>query len=158
MNINIRKAERSDYIQFKNLMVQLQQHHINLRPDVYRMSEDFFTEATFDKLLEECNVLVAADENGQIAGAVSYSIMDMKGAIIHPFKSLWISDLVISENHRRQGIGSMLMEKVKETAKENDVDRIQLNVSSYNTDAVKLYEKLGFTPEMIKMEYIFDKG
>ena len=152
MNINIRKAEKSDYIQFKNLMVQLQQHHINLRPDVYRMSEDFFTEATFDKLLEECSVLVA-EENSEIIGAVSYSIMDMKAAIIHPFKSLWISDLVISENHRRQGIGSMLMEKVKETAKENGVDRIQLNVSSYNTDAVKLYEKMGFAPEMIKMEY-----
>ena len=153
MNINIRKAERSDYIQFKNLMVQLQQHHINLRPDVYRMSEDFFTEATFDKLLEECSVLVA-EENSEIIGAVSYSIMDMKAAIIHPFKSLWISDLVVSQNHRGKGIGTLLVEKVKETAKENSVDRIQLNVSSYNTDAVKLYEKLDFTPELIKMEYV----
>ena len=153
MKIDIRNAEKSDFIQVKNLMLQLQQHHINLRPDVYRMNKDFFTEETFSQMLEECNVLVAADENGQIAGAVSYSIMDMNGAIIHPFKSLWISDLVISENHRRQGIGSILMEKVKETAKENDVDRIQLNVSSYNTDAVKLYEKMGFAPEMITMEY-----
>ena len=153
MKIDIRNAEKSDFIQVKNLMLQLQQHHINLRPDVYRMNKDFFTEETFSQMLEECNVLVAVDENGQIAGAVSYSIMDMKGAIIHPFKSLWISDLVISENHRRKGIGSMLIEKVKETAKENDVDRIQLNVSSYNTDAVKLYEKMGFAPEMIKMEY-----
>ena len=152
MTINTRKAERSDYIQFKNLMIQLQQHHINLRPDVYRMSEDFFTEATFDKLLEECSVLVA-EENSEIIGAVSYSIMDMKAAIIHPFKSLWISDLVISQNHRGKGTGTMLMEKVKEIAKENGVDRIQLNVSSYNTDAVKLYEKMGFAPEMIKMEY-----
>ena len=157
MKINIRPAEKGDYLQVKKLMIQLQQHHINLRPDVYKMS-DFFTEDTFDKLLAECNVLVAVDENGEIAGAVSYSIMDMKAAIIHPFKSLWIADLIVSETHRGQGIGSMLMEKVKQTAKENGVDRIQLNVSSYNTDAVKLYEKLGFTPEMIKMEYIFDKG
>lgn len=152
MKIDIRNAERSDYIQFKNLMVQLQQHHINLRPDVYKMNDDFFTEETFSKMLEECSVLVA-EENSEIIGAVSYSIMDMKAAIIHPFKSLWISDLVVSQNHRGKGIGTLLMEKVKETAKENSVDRIQLNVSSYNTDAVKLYEKLGFTPELIKMEY-----
>ena len=153
MKIDIRNAEKSDFIQVKNLMLQLQQHHINLRPDVYKMNDDFFTEETFSKMLEECSVLVA-EENSEIIGAVSYSIMDMKAAIIHPFKSLWISDLVVSQNHRGKGIGTLLVEKVKETAKENSVDRIQLNVSSYNTDAVKLYEKLGFTPELIKMEYI----
>ncbi len=154
MKINLRPADKSDYPQLKKLMVQLQQHHVNLRPDVYNMSEDFFTQDIYDKLLSECNVLLAVEENGEIAGVVSYSIMDMKASIIHPFKSLWISDLVIEESHRGKGIGTVLMEKVKETAKENNVDRIQLNVSSYNTDAVRLYKKLGFTPEMIKMEYI----
>ena len=154
MNITTRTANKKDYIQLKKLMVQLQQHHVNLRPDVYKMSEDFFTEDTFDKLLTECNVLLAVEENGEIAGAVSYSIMDMKASIIHPFKSLWISDLVIEENHRRQGIGSMLMDKIKQIAKENNVDRIQLNVNALNSGAIELYEKLGFTPEMIKMEYI----
>ena len=153
MNITTRTANKKDYIQLKKLMVQLQQHHVNLRPDVYKMSEDFFTEDTFDKLLTECNVLLAVEENGEIAGAVSYSIMDMKASIIHPFKSLWISDLVIEENHRRQGIGSMLMDKIKQIAKENNVDRIQLNVNALNSGAIELYEKLGFTPEMIKMEY-----
>ena len=154
MKINIRPAKKGDYLPLKNLMIQLQQHHINLRPDVYRLTDDFFTENTFDKLLAECNVLVAVDENGEIAGAVSYSIMDMKAAIIHPFKSLWISDLIVSETHRGQGIGSMLMEKVKEVAKENGVDRVQLNVNALNSGAIKLYEKQGFTPEMVKMEYI----
>ena len=154
MNITTRTANKNDYIQLRKLMVQLQQHHINLRPDVYKMSEDFFTEDTFDKLLTECNVLLAVEENGEIAGAVSYSILDMKASIIHPFKSLWISDLVIDENHRKQGIGSMLMDKIKQIAKDNNVDRIQLNVNALNNGAIKLYEKLGFTPEMIKMEYI----
>ena len=154
MKINLRPAEKNDYPQLKKLMVQLQQHHVNLRPDVYKMSEDFFTEDTFDKLLAECNILLAVEENGEISGAVSYSIMDMKASIIHPFKSLWISDLVIEENHRRQGIGSMLMDKIKQIAKENNVDRIQLNVNALNSGAIELYEKLGFTPEMIKMEYI----
>ena len=153
MKINLRPAEKTDYPQLKKLMVQLQQYHVNLRPDVYKMSEDFFTEDTFDKLLAECNVLLAVEENGEIAGAVSYSIMDMKASIIHPFKSLWISDLVIEENHRRQGIGSMLMDKIKQIAKENNVDRIQLNVNALNSGAIELYEKLGFTPELIKMEY-----
>ena len=154
MKINLRPAEKSDYPQLKKLMVQLQQHHVNLRPDVYRLSDDFLTVESYSTLLKECNVLLAVEENGELAGAVSYSIMDMKASIIHPFKSLWISDLVIDENHHRQGIGSMLMEKVKADAKENSVDRIQLNVNALNSGAIKLYEKLGFTPEMIKMEYI----
>ena len=154
MKINIRNAVSEDYENYKALMLQSWKHHITLRPDVYRLSDDFLTVESYSTLLKECDVLVAVDDENTMLGAVSYSIMDMKASIIHPFKSLWISDLVIDENHRKQGIGSMLMDKIKQIAKDNNVDRIQLNVNALNNGAIKLYEKLGFTPEMIKMEYI----
>ena len=153
MTINTRKATKNDYIPFRNLMVQLQQHHINLRPDVYKITDQFFSEDEYIKLLETSQIILATN-NEEIIGAVCYNIREMRADVIHSFKCLWISDLIIDESYRGKGIGTMLMEKVKETAKENSVDRIQLNVSSYNTDAVKLYEKLGFTPELLKMEYI----
>ena len=154
MKINIRNAVSEDYENYKALMLQSWKHHITLRPDVYRLSDDFLTVESYSTLLKECDVLVAVDDENTMLGAVSYSIKNMKASIIHPFKSLWIADLAVDENHRRQGIAEMLMEKVKADAKENNVDRIQLNVNALNSGAIKLYEKLGFTPEMIKMEYI----
>ena len=153
MNINIRKAEKSDYIPFRNLMVQLQQHHINLRPDVYKITDQFFSEDEYAKLLKTSQIILAIN-NDEIIGAVCYNIREMKADIIHSFKCLWISDLIVDESHRGKGIGTMLMEKVKEVAKENGVDRVQLNVNALNSGAIKLYEKQGFTPEMVKMEYI----
>ena len=154
MKINIRNAVETDYESYKALMLQSWKHHIALRPDVYRLSDDFLTMESYSTLLKECDVLVAVDDENTMLGAVSYSIKDMKASIIHPFKSLWIADLAVDENYRRQGIAEMLIEKVKETAKENGVDRIQLNVNALNDGAIKLYEKQGFAPEMVKMEYI----
>ena len=49
------------------------------------------------------------------------------------------------------------MEAIKSTAREKGIDRIQLNVNALNSGAISLYEKQGFVPEMIRMEYILDK-
>ena len=74
MKINIRPAKKGDYLPLKNLMIQLQQHHINLRPDVYRLTDDFFTENTFDKVAMSYvfrpltkNKYVSKNKNGIVA-------------------------------------------------------------------------------------------
>ena len=81
----------------------------------------------------------------------------MKSNSIIPFSCLWIADLAVDENCRRMGVAGQLMEAIKATAREEGIDRIQLNVNALNSGAISLYEKQGFVPEMVKMEYILDK-
>ncbi len=157
MDIIIRPAVKTDYAGVKKLMVQSWQHHMKLRPDTYILPEDFFDEKVYDQLLAEAYQLVAVDKTGNIVGAVSYSITQMKSNSIIPFSCLWIADLAVDENCRRMGIAGKLMEAVKIIAKEKGIDRIQLNVNALNSGAITLYEKQGFVPEMIKMEYILNR-
>ncbi len=65
--------------------------------------------------------------------------------------------LAVMKSEWNQGIGSMLVEKLIEYARQNKIEIIQLEVRSDNTGAIHLYEKHGFQrigiiPAYFKME------
>ena len=56
----------------------------------------------------------------------------------------------VLRDHRRQGIGTRLMERTISAAKARDIERVELEVYSSNTPAISLYEKRGFVHEGVK--------
>jgi GNAT superfamily N-acetyltransferase len=56
-----------------------------------------------------------------------------------------INGLVIDEHHRGMGIGKLLIDKVKQWAKEKGNDKIGLHCNIKRTEAHLFYEHLGFT-------------
>ena len=155
MNIIIRPAVKEDYAAVKKLMVQSLQHHSKLRPDTYRLSEEFFGIEEYAESLEKAHILVATDKEN-IVGLVSYSIGEINAASVYSFRRIMVDELVVDENCRRAGIATLLMEAVKQAATENNVDRIQLFVNALNPSAIELYKKQGFSAEMLRMEYMVD--
>ena len=156
MDITIRPAVKEDYLSVKNLMIQSLQHHSELRPDTYRLSEEFFGTEEYAETLEKAHILVATDKEN-IIGLVSYRMGEIIAASVYPFRRIMVDELVVDRNCRRTGVATMLMSSVHQAAKDNNADRIQLFVNRMNTSAIELYEKQGFVPEMIRMEYILDK-
>lgn len=57
--------------------------------------------------------------------------------------------LYVSPDHRRQGIGSALMQQVETWAKERGNHQIGLQVFQQNLPARHLYEKLGYHPQAL---------
>ena len=57
---------------------------------------------------------------------------------------LYISNVVVGGEYRRQGVGSFLLDKVKEQVGRGGFKRLWLYVSYDNEIAIKLYEKMGF--------------
>ena len=55
-----------------------------------------------------------------------------------------VDNVEVEEQYRGQGVGTKLMQKVIELAKNRGVDSIDLNVNKENIAAKKLYEKAGF--------------
>ncbi|MEM7656201.1 MAG: GNAT family N-acetyltransferase [Bacteroidota bacterium] len=56
---------------------------------------------------------------------------------------LYLDDLVIRESHRRQGIGSQLMEALLAHAKEKQVRQMRWQVLDWNDPAIQMYQKMG---------------
>lgn len=66
-----------------------------------------------------------------------------------------IGGLVIDRNHRRMGIGSVLMKHAEEWAKKQECSVVRLWSSSARTASHPFYEQLGYTN--IKTQYSFVK-
>lgn len=63
----------------------------------------------------------------------------------------YIMDVIVTENSRNKGFGTALMNAAKQWAQDRNCTFINLDVLSKNTGAIKLYEKLGFTPKAQEM-------
>ncbi len=59
--------------------------------------------------------------------------------------SLFLSKLYILLKLRGHGLGKMAMDFIENHAKTKGCDKIKLTVNKYNTNSIKVYEKIGFT-------------
>jgi RimJ/RimL family protein N-acetyltransferase len=86
-------------------------------------------------------VFVAEDE-GVVVGRLSIA-RDQHPACRH------VADLglMVAASHRRRGIGTALLEAAVDWARDAGVRKLELHVFPYNTGAIKLYERFGFTQE-----------
>jgi RimJ/RimL family protein N-acetyltransferase len=86
-----------------------------------------------------------AESNGGIVGRLSIS-RDAHPASDH------VADLglMVSRDHRRQGIGLALMETAEQWAREAGVRKLELHVFPHNVPAIRLYEKLGYEREGLR--------
>ncbi len=69
-----------------------------------------------------------------------------------------IHNLAVHPAHRRQGIGTSLLQEVIEEARRNASTRVTLEVRKSNEAAQKLYHSLGFVARGIRKGYYSDDG
>jgi RimJ/RimL family protein N-acetyltransferase len=94
----------------------------------------------FDFYLKTGSSFVA-EKDGKVIGYVAtQTIPFMRG---HD-RSLWIEYIVTKKEHRRQGIATALLKKLKDYAKQHRIDSIYATINPDNTAPAKLHQKLGF--------------
>ena len=106
-----------------------------------------------EDLLDEpgARVLVAENEVG-LVGGVSFWI---KPDLAHGDTVVEVPMLVVAEDHRRNGIGKLLMEEVRNVASDNDASQIELVATSANVAAREFYRSLGFVEaDVVSMEFV----
>lgn len=68
------------------------------------------------------------------------------GMSLYPMdkKTIYLSYLVVNKEYRNQGIGTKMIRYARQISKKDGYSYIVLNVDNDNTEAKRLYEKLGF--------------
>ena len=69
-------------------------------------------------------------------------------------KELYIDDLCVDAQYRREGIGDALFKKAVSTAKEQGCHNVTLNVWEGNDSALRFYEKHGMKIQKREMEIV----
>jgi aminoglycoside 3-N-acetyltransferase I len=88
-------------------------------------------------------VLVAMEEHKVVGGLTAYILDKFE----QERKEIYIYDLAILENHRRQGIARKLIVKLKQIGKELGAYVIFVQADRGDTSAINLYKSLGTCEE-----------
>lgn len=135
MNIQIRKMDLSDI------------------PYVYQQEIKIFGKSLGEKTLyneimyNKMSRYYIALENGKRRGYVGCWLTIPNAEILNLF---------IEDEHRRKGIGTLLVNRIIEVCRAEHIDNITLEVRPTNTPAVALYKKLGFTAVTTRKQYYED--
>ena len=109
--------------------------------------------ARLEELLDEprARVLIAENEAG-IVGGVSFWI---KPDLAHGDTVVEVPMLVIAGDHRRAGVGKLLMEEVRNVASDNGASQIELVATRSNVTARAFYRSLGFVEaDVVSLEFV----
>jgi GNAT superfamily N-acetyltransferase len=136
MNINIRKATKSDCERMMELVRELAV--FERAPDEVTVTMEHFIEMGFGKN-PVWQALVAVNEEEKIIGISLYYMRysTWKGL------RLYLEDLIVTSEYRGKGIGKMLFESTVEEARKMGVSGIMWQVLDWNEPAIEFYKKYG---------------
>lgn len=132
-------------------MDQVQQLHVEWRPDVYKPASPLITMDLFEAILKDGNWYVA-EADGVVVGILELMKRHVESPAQVTKDVLFISTMAIDEKYRGKGIGHLFFEKVKQLKQEKGYDTIELQVNAKNRLAYEMYRKYGFTEKSINME------
>lgn len=154
----IRRAESRDIPGLMKLLLQVDMVHHNGRPDLFKGPATKYTEAELAEILrkEETPVFVLTDETDSEILGHAFCIMQQheNDHVLTGIKTLYIDDICVDENARRQHVGRRLYDAVLAYAKKQGCYNVTLNVWTCNPGAQAFYESCGMKPQKIGMETI----
>ena len=131
-NIIISKMQDED---IEEALLTEQSHNIHI------LSKNILKEDIKNK---NYNYLVAKNNDGKIIGYIGISYV---------LDSADIISIVVHKDYTQKGIATLLLQEIFAFAKENNIQKIMLEVRRSNIPAQKLYEKHGFKQIAIRNNY-----
>ena len=142
MDIVVEIPNIEDYKKVNELAVQVHEMHVTWNPEIYISVEEVISKEYFKNLIKNEEIYIAKEDK-EIVGYIIFNIKEKENPIMR-YKQLNIDAICVDEKHRGKGIGTKLLEVVKEIAKSKGCTDLYLTVNQENENAIKVYEKLGF--------------
>lgn len=121
---------------FERVFMLMQQIWGDDAPGLNDMRHDFL-----EYIDSERDFCFCVEKDGQITGFCS---ANMRKSMQFPGDTLHIDILIVREGFRKKGIGTMLMRRAAELAREQECRAIQLDSGFQRTGAHEFYKKQGF--------------
>ncbi|MDC7294723.1 GNAT family N-acetyltransferase [Butyrivibrio sp. DSM 10294] len=153
MGAVVRSAAKADFEAVRRIMNQVQELHVEWRPDIYRLNENFFTEEMFEELFEGGRFYVA-DMDGAVVGVLGIDYRHIETPANVTRDVVFIDSMAVDSEYRGKGIGHLFFDKVRELKRERNADGIELQVNARNRAAYEMYRSCGFTEKSINMELL----
>ncbi len=147
----IREATKKDIPALCDIYRILFAEMASLQPDIWKEGEQ--NTSFLKELIRDSNaVLYIAEVEDQIAGfTLATENKRPPFPCIQPHRYAYLMDMAVLPPFRGKGIGSYLIERVKDWARSRQLDFVELGVLQNNTGAIRLYERQGFETQQYTM-------
>ena len=153
--MEIRKLIESDYDMVVELYKELDEMHVQARPDyfVHRDKDKIYPRDAFiHNLAYSGGLELGAFENEQLIGIVRATLWEESG-MVKDVKTVCLDNIYVLPSHRRNGVATGLFSEVELWAKEQGAIRLDLHTWDFNKNAIAMYQAMGMTPQ----RYVFEK-
>jgi ribosomal protein S18 acetylase RimI-like enzyme len=144
-NFEIRRADKSDVSKLMSLAEEFM-HGTATYEERLSILENALRDPDYE--------LWTTKVNGEIVGFIDLWIIH---DFCHGGKLSYIQNLYVTPKYRRLGIGSQLLQKIIERAKERGALEIHVVTKFDNKRAIQLYKKHGLTKESLQLEKEFEQ-
>ena len=152
--IKIVKATRDEISDIVFLNSFVQRIHAEQYPDVFK-SLGNHKEITqfFESILakEQNCVLLAYSKNTPVGYLWATFEQKPENPFKHKQKQVYIHQISVHDQYRRQGVGQALFRELERLAKENGISHFALDSWAFNKKAHRFFKKLGFVTYNINM-------
>jgi ribosomal protein S18 acetylase RimI-like enzyme len=144
--MKIRDALESDLSSIAELLLIVHQLHVNAHPETYReISHEIAVDFLASKIAEKNAYLRVAEVDSELLGYCSAAIRSSANIpLLQPREFVYVNEVVVRPQSRMGGIGRALIADLKEFARQNGIEEIELDVGHFNSGAKIFFKRQGF--------------
>ncbi len=147
--------EDKDTSSLRDCLIELQEfeRHVDSRMPAGEEIADAYMSDMFLQCAMSNGSIFVADMNGQVVGFVTLLSQCSSGELDDgDIEFALLSDIVVRDDCRGQGVGRQLLESAEEQARKDGARWLRVSVLAKNRLARQLYESIGFSELYIDFE------
>lgn len=148
MQTTIEIPQIENFNRVNELAKQVHELHVNWRPDLFLSVDEVISKENFEEMIQAKEIFIAKIQD-EIVGYITFNIKEKNNPSMRYRKQLQIEAICVDEKTRGKGIGTELLNHIKEFGKENNCTNLYLTVNKENENAIKVYEEFGFEVKSI---------
>ncbi len=159
--VTIRIATMGDCSAVCQLLHELDNHHVRIRPDVFQPFDGpaRSREHLAQFVDEHDGEIFLAEVGTDIVGLATIQITNSPDApMFRPCQNAVMDNLIVSQDFQGLGIGKMLLDRAVEWARSRDIRCININVWIDNEAGLSFFTANGFQPSCQRMELRIDNA
>src|SRR5688572_20751569 len=157
--IHVRLAEATDVGAIVPIAAEVQEWHVAGRPDLFKPGGCDTAPEIIARISTPGQFYWVATLGDALVGYAYARIAEEAESRWRRYARMIVLDQMgVAESYRRLGVGQRLWDAVRDVAITEGVERVVLNVWSFNTTARQFYERLGFSSFYERMAVELDPG